>query len=76
MYNAPKWTLQDLERLIDTLNGMGIKYAISEYSTESVLKLAEEKGLNVHYLKELQTLKDRNVEILITNYKTNQLSLF
>ena len=76
MYNAPKWTLQDLERLIDILNGMGIKYAISEYSTESVLKLAEEKGLNVHYLKELQTLKDRNVEILITNYKTNQLSLF
>lgn len=76
MYKTPFWGLPELRKLIETLNGMGIKYAISEYSTDSVLQLAAEYKLNVHYLKEVQSIKSRSTEILITNYKTNQLKLF
>ena len=76
MYDCPEWSLEDLRRLIETLNSMGIKYAISEYSTDSVLQLTAEYKLNIHYLKEVQSIKNRSTEILLTNYQTNQLKLF
>ena len=68
-YNAPQWGLDDLEGLLDFLIGYGAKFACSEYSTKEVVDIAESKGLQVHYLGELQTMKNRQTEILITNYQ-------
>ena len=50
-----------------------MKFAISEYNNPFILDLAKQNNLNIHYIKELQALKARKIEILITNYETNNL---
>ena len=49
---------------------------MSEFDHPFILKQAKERNLNVIEIGERQNLKNRRTEILVTNYKTNQLNLF
>jgi len=64
---ANNWTLKDTQDLFELLRNSGMKFAMSEFKNPEILKLTE--GLNVYEIAERQTLKSRNTEILITNFK-------
>jgi DNA adenine methylase len=67
---------QDSLDLFNTLEKTGCKWAMSEFDHPFILKQAKERNLNVIEIGERQNLKNRRTEILVTNYKTNQLNLF
>ena len=62
--------------LFDALQKTGCKFAYSEFNNPFILQQAKERDLNVHIIGERQNLKNRRVEILVTNYENNQLKLF
>ena len=61
--------------LFDELERTGCKYGISEFDNPFILDQAKKRNLNVITIGERQNLKNRRVEILITNYE-NELTLF
>jgi DNA adenine methylase len=67
---------QDFIDLLDVLQASQIKFAVSEYLTDLTKGQAEKRGLNVYFIKEVQSIKSRNVEVLITNYSNPQMKLF
>ncbi|CAL2084955.1 DNA adenine methylase [Tenacibaculum sp. 190524A02b] len=75
-YKVPKWTAADTEDCFKIMNDCGIKCAMSEFDHESVMDFASDYKMNVIYLKERQNIKNKRNEILITNYDSNQLSMF
>lgn len=70
------FTEKDSFELFETLKQTDCKWAMSEFNHPFILEQAKERNLNVIEIGERQNLKNRRTEILITNYKTNQLSLF
>ena len=56
-------------RLQDSLEKTGCKFAISEFDNPFVIEEAKKRNLNIIYIGERQNLKNRRMEILITNYK-------
>lgn len=62
--------------LFNTLEQTGCKWAMSEFDHPFILQQANERKLNIIEIGERQNLKNRRNEILVTNYKTNQLQLF
>jgi len=64
---------QDLIDLFEILINKKVKFAVSEFDNPAVLDLAKSYDLNVNYVCERHTIASRNTEILITNYKQNQL---
>jgi DNA adenine methylase len=62
--------------LIETLLSKGINFGMSEFDNPIILALAEEYGLEVHYLGERKNIGNRRVEVYVCNYKTNQLKMF
>ena len=66
----------DSNDLFDCLEETGCKFAMSEFDHPFILKQAELRGLNIIYIGERQNLKNRRVEVLITNYENRQQSLF
>ena len=64
------------ESLFNTLEESKCKFAMSEFDHPFILDQAEKRGLNIIYIGERQNLKNRRIEVLITNYKNNQQSLF
>ena len=64
------------ESLFNTLEETKCKFAMSEFDHPFILDQAEKRGLNIIYIGERQNLKNRRIEVLITNYKNNQQSLF
>jgi DNA adenine methylase len=70
------FTEQDSTELFDCLIESGCKFAYSEFNHPFILQQAKQRGLNVITIGERQNLKNRCTEILITNYKTQQLQLF
>ena len=70
------FTEQDSQDLFDCLEKTGCKFAYSEFDHPFILQQAKERNLNVITIGERQNLKNRRTEILVTNYKTNQLTLF
>jgi DNA adenine methylase len=66
----------DSFELFDALEKTGCKFAYSEFNHPFILQQAKERNLNVHIIGERQNLKNRRVEILVTNYENNQLKLF
>ena len=64
------------ESLFNTLEETKCKFAMSEFNHPFILDQAEKRGLNIIYIGERQNLKNRRIEVLITNYKNNQQSLF
>jgi DNA adenine methylase len=67
---------QDSLNLFNTLEETKCKWAMSEFDHPFILQQAKERNLNVIEIGERQNLKNRRTEILVTNYKTNQLELF
>ena len=67
---------QDVTDLFDTLEATKCRFAYSEFDNPYIIQQANERGLNMIEIGERQNLKNRRTEILITNYKTNQLELF
>ena len=70
------FTTTDSSDLFDSLQKTGCKFAYSEFNHPFILQQAKERNLNVHIIGERQNLKNRRIEILVTNYELNQLKLF
>lgn len=69
------WVINDTIDLLDIAVNCGIRMAISEFNNETVVKLAKDRNLNIISITERNNIRNRKVEILITNYKTTP-SLF
>lgn len=67
--NCPKWTLKNLDELLTAYSK--IKFAISEFDTPEVIEVFKKHNLNINIIGERNNIKNRRVEILATNYKTN-----
>jgi DNA adenine methylase len=67
-YDTPAWKVEDLERLILACQSKGCKFAISEFDSPDVLALQEKYGLRLNIIGEVNNLKNRRTEILLTNY--------
>ena len=76
VYNIDTWSRENVKTLFDTLQDTKCKFAMSEFDHPFILDQAEKRGLNIIYIGERQNLKNRRIEVLITNYKNNQQSLF
>ena len=74
--DSDTWTETDSNDLFNTLEETKCKFAMSEFDHPFILDQAEKRGLNIIYIGERQNLKNRRIEVLITNYKNNQQSLF
>ena len=74
--DSDTWTTTDSSDLFDALQKTGCKFAYSEFNHPFILQQAKERNLNVHIIGERQNLKNRRIEILVTNYELNQLKLF
>lgn len=67
-YNVPKWTKDDSIDCLDIVQNCGIKSAMSEFNHPFIVKEAKARGLNIIGLKDRANIKNRKLEILITNY--------
>lgn len=67
---------EDSNELFDCLEATKCKFAMSEFDHPFILEQAEKRGLNIIYMGERNNLKNRRVEILVTNYENRQQSLF
>ena len=75
-YENKDWNKSDFIRLLDCNIKTGCKFAISEFDNEFVIEEAKKRNLNIIIIGERQNLKNRRVEILLTNYEAQQPSLF
>ena len=73
---SDSFTEKDSIDLFNCLITSGCKFAMSEFDNEFIINQAKERGLNVIIIGERKNLKNRRTEILITNYKNNQLTIF
>jgi hypothetical protein len=64
------FTLQDTKDLFEILVNSGIRFALSEFKNDIIIDIAKSYNLNIIEICERRTLKSRNTEILITNYKS------
>jgi DNA adenine methylase len=69
-YAANAFTETDIKDLFEMLINSGFNFAISEFDNQIVLDLVKLHNLYVTVIGERRTLKNRNTEILITNYPT------
>lgn len=74
-YRVPKWKESDSIDCLDLMVNCGIKAAMSEFDHPTILKEAKKRGLNVIIIGERSNIKNRRIEILITNYNVNQIAL-
>jgi DNA adenine methylase len=63
-----KWRESDTEELFKLLASSPYKFAISEFDHPKVLELASVLGLRVIEIGERHNLKNRRMEVLVTNY--------
>ena len=49
---------------------------MSEFDHPFILEQAKQRDLNIIYIGERRNLKNKRTEILVTNYKNKQISLF
>lgn len=68
-YKVPNWTAQDTIDCFEIMATSGIKCAMSEFNHPFVIAEAEKRNFNIIPLKERQNIKNRKMEILITNYQ-------
>jgi len=66
-----EWNLQDTKDNLDIAVNCGINMAISEFDNPKIIKLAEERKLNIIPITLRRNLDKNRTEILITNYKLN-----
>lgn len=70
------FTKQDSLDLFDCLENKGCKWAMSEFDNPFILKQAKKRNLNVIEIGERGNIKNKRMEILITNYKNNLKPMF
>ena len=70
------FTELDSLELFDTLQETRCKWAMSEFDHPFILEQATKRNLNVITIGERQNLKNRRIEILVTNYENIQKDLF
>lgn len=70
---ADEWQPQNLVELLDQVQSMKINFALSEFDNPFVLEQAKERGLFVHEIGERVNMKNRMVEVLVTNYEIRNL---
>jgi DNA adenine methylase len=78
-YNTPVFTINDHAKLQKHLIDSGLNFMICEFNNPQILELAKKNNLYVTEIGERTNMKNRRVEIIITNYKpTNyvQQSMF
>lgn len=73
--NYAGFTANDFCNLLDVLISKNIKFAVSEFDSDFVVREAKKRKLNVVRIKERKNLKNRRMEILIMNYDAGN-SLF
>lgn len=72
-YNmAAEWNEQDIKDCFDVTFNSGFKAAMSEFNHPFIIEQAKQRGLNIIEIGERRSMKNRSVEILITNYETNK----
>jgi DNA adenine methylase len=67
------FTESDSINLLNCLQETKCKFAMSEFNHPFIIDQAKQRGLNIIIIGERQNLKNRRTEILITNYKSNQM---
>lgn len=75
-YKVPNWTLSDSIDCLEIMTDSGIKCAMSEFDHSNIIEEANKRGLNIIPIGERANIKNRRIEILITNYKSTQLQMF
>jgi len=70
------FTNEDSFDLFEALTETKCKWAMSEFDHPFILDQAKKRGLNIIFVGERQNLKNRRVEVLITNYENKQGVLF
>lgn len=70
------WKESDTKDLFELLVNSGFKFAISEFDNPFILNLAKLHNLNVVEIVERRNLKNRKVEVLITNYDSQGSNIF
>ncbi len=65
------FTEKDSFDLFNILEGSGIKWAMSEFDNPFIIDQAKKRGLTVIRIGERKNIKNKRVEILVTNYKNN-----
>ncbi len=73
---SDSFTEQDTIDLFEVLEKTRCKYAVSEFNHTLMYDIADNYNLNVIEIGERQNLKNRRIEILVTNYENNQQTLF
>jgi DNA adenine methylase len=68
-YDCPEWTESDVIDCFDVTFDSGINGAMSEFAHPFIIDQAQKRKLNIVNIGERQSIKNRNTEILITNYK-------
>lgn len=63
------WKEKDTIDCFDVVFNSGFKAAMSEFNHPLILDIAKQMNLNVITIGERQSMKNRNTEILVTNYK-------
>lgn len=66
--NYDSFSKQDSIDLFDCLIDSQCRFAISEFDHPFILELARGRGLNVIEIGQRQNMKNRRMEVLITNY--------
>ncbi len=69
---AGTWSETDTQDIFEVAVNSGMRFAISEFRSPLILRLAEAHKLNVHSLGERRNIKNRREELLITNYPLPQ----
>lgn len=64
---ASAWSVGDTRDLFGELAASGLRFAISEFDHPEVMALAEHHGLRTIKIGERHNLRNRRVELLITN---------
>lgn len=67
-YRVPNWKKEDSIDCLELMLNSGIKSAMSEFDHPFIVNEAKARGLRVTPIKSRANIKNRRVEILITNY--------
>lgn len=69
------WKEKDSADLFEALQATECKFAMSEFDHPFIIDQATKRGLNIIFIGERTNLKNKRVEILITNYHSPQYSI-
>ncbi len=74
--DSDTWLESDSFDLFEANQKTGCRWAMSEFNHPFILDQAKQRGLNIIIIGERKNLKNRRIEILVTNYENSQLTIF